>query len=56
MRRDHESGDVGIAGDSFGTKYRKSGTESDKAFHVPVNEDYLFDVDVERRELAPAYW
>lgn len=23
---------------------------------VPVNEDYLFDVDVEHRELAPAYW
>ncbi|KAI9791152.1 MAG: hypothetical protein M1835_000518 [Candelina submexicana] len=23
---------------------------------VPVNEDYLFDVDIERRELAPAYW
>lgn len=23
---------------------------------VPVNEDYLFDVDVEARELAPAYW
>ncbi|SMR54434.1 unnamed protein product [Zymoseptoria tritici ST99CH_1E4] len=23
---------------------------------VPVNEDYLFDVDVSRRELAPAYW
>ena len=23
---------------------------------VPVNEDYLFDVDVERRELDPAYW
>jgi hypothetical protein len=23
---------------------------------VPVNEDYLFDVDVESRELAPAYW
>ncbi|CAK3906654.1 related to phosphatidic acid-preferring phospholipase A1, contains DDHD domain [Lecanosticta acicola] len=23
---------------------------------VPVNEDYLFDVDVEQRELAPAYW
>ncbi|KAK2762779.1 hypothetical protein FQN54_000953 [Arachnomyces sp. PD_36] len=23
---------------------------------VPVNEDYLFDVDVKRRELAPAYW
>ena len=23
---------------------------------VPVNEDYLFDVDVERRELGPSYW
>jgi hypothetical protein len=23
---------------------------------VPVNEDYLFDVDVEKRELEPAYW
>lgn len=23
---------------------------------VPVNEDYLFDVDIERRELAPIYW
>ena len=23
---------------------------------VAVNEDYLFDVDIERRELAPAYW
>lgn len=23
---------------------------------VPVNEDFLFDVDIEKRELAPAYW
>lgn len=23
---------------------------------VPVNEDFLFDVDIERRELAPTYW
>ncbi|CAI6335381.1 unnamed protein product [Periconia digitata] len=23
---------------------------------VPVNEDYLFDVELETRELAPAYW
>ncbi|KAI0440241.1 DDHD domain-containing protein, partial [Xylaria telfairii] len=23
---------------------------------VPVNEDFLFDVNVERRELAPVYW
>lgn len=25
-------------------------------FTVPVNEDNLFDVDIERRELIPAYW
>lgn len=24
--------------------------------HVPVNEDFLFDVDVLQRELAPVYW
>ena len=23
---------------------------------VPVNEDFLFDVDIDNRELAPAYW
>ncbi|PGH04758.1 hypothetical protein AJ79_06979 [Helicocarpus griseus UAMH5409] len=23
---------------------------------VPVNEDYLFDVDIQNRELGPAYW
>ncbi|KAJ5102882.1 hypothetical protein N7532_003411 [Penicillium argentinense] len=26
------------------------------ATKVAVNEDYLFDVDVEQRELSPAYW
>lgn len=28
----------------------------EKRTKVPVNEDYLFDVEVETRELAPAYW
>ncbi|KAF2174192.1 hypothetical protein M409DRAFT_16462 [Zasmidium cellare ATCC 36951] len=38
-------------------KKRKPNTEDKPGhFNVPVNEDYLFDVDVERRELAPAYW
>jgi hypothetical protein len=23
---------------------------------VPVHEDFLFDVDIEKRELAPVYW
>lgn len=31
-------------------------TEKGGSIKVPVNEDFLFDVDVERRELAPAYW
>ncbi|KAK1068192.1 hypothetical protein LTR74_005897 [Friedmanniomyces endolithicus] len=30
--------------------------DEDQTVKVPVNEDYLFDVDVRRRELAPAYW
>ncbi|KAK3669617.1 hypothetical protein LTR78_010492 [Recurvomyces mirabilis] len=30
--------------------------ETGRAVKVPVNEDYLFDVDVGERELAPAYW
>ncbi len=31
-------------------------TEKGGKIKVPVNEDYLFDVDIERRELAPTYW
>jgi hypothetical protein len=47
--------DPGVAGD-YGTKLRKTGDEGARGVRVPVNEDYLFDVDVERRELAPSYW
>ncbi|KAL4949150.1 DDHD domain-containing protein [Aspergillus filifer] len=28
----------------------------DEPVKVPVNEDYLFDVNINRRELGPAYW
>ncbi|UQC75779.1 DDHD domain-containing protein [Colletotrichum lupini] len=31
------------------------GTQTPKT-RVPVNEDYLFDVDIENRELGPVYW
>lgn len=31
-------------------------TEKGGSTKVPVNEDFLFDVDVQNRELAPAYW
>ena len=30
--------------------------ESPTTTKVPVNEDYLFDVEIETRELAPSYW
>lgn len=40
---------------SSGTGSHKSLKDGGK-FKVPVNEDYLFDVDVNRRELGPAYW
>ena len=28
----------------------------DEEVKVPVNEDYLFDVDIRSRELSPVYW
>ena len=38
----------------------QSGEYSSSSFttgvKVPVNEDYLFDVNVDERELTPAYW
>lgn len=33
-----------------------TGKEQGGRVKVPVNEDFLFDVDVENRELAPSYW
>lgn len=33
-----------------------TGVTTPKTVKVPVNEDFLFDVDIERRELAPVYW
>jgi len=62
---------VDLTGDDLGSGPGSSTPRSDKQTNrsietandddrptvkVPVNEDYLFDVDVERRELGPAYW
>ncbi|KAL5458907.1 hypothetical protein PMIN07_005962 [Paraphaeosphaeria minitans] len=32
------------------------GKEPETSTTVPVNEDYLFDVEIETRELSPVYW
>jgi hypothetical protein len=34
----------------------QSNSTPPKTTKVPVNEDYLFDVEIETRELAPSYW
>ena len=49
------------AGDDLASQHTKLGDGAGNpcARHgpvVPVNEDYLFDVDIEDRELKPAYW
>ena len=35
---------------------RRKQEVSDEEAKVPVNEDYLFDVDILKRELSPVYW
>lgn len=50
----------GDLGERPGSRQQKK--EKDKERHgldvgkIPVNEDYLFDVDIIKRELAPVYW
>ena len=61
-----KAGDEGDRGDantrkkhgSRGNTSINEATSSEKggAVKVPVNEDFLFDVDIEARELAPTYW
>lgn len=43
--------------DSTDTSTSGKATENGQVTsRVPVNEDYLFDVDIEKRELEPVYW
>ncbi|RDL37465.1 uncharacterized protein BP5553_04898 [Venustampulla echinocandica] len=44
------------AGGSSNTSLNVPGQEEHPGVRVPVQEDFLFDVDIERRELAPVYW
>lgn len=44
--------DIGDLSDAARTTSRHKGS----GVKVPVNEDFLFDVDIEDRELAPVYW
>lgn len=53
-----ESGDIGQIRSLHEAHAQKdsSGRDNHPTAKVPVNEDYLFDVDIDKRELAPAYW
>ena len=55
-----ESGDIAMTGvetiTAPNTSLQSCGDSAESPVKVPVNEDYLFDVDVRERELGPAYW
>ena len=52
-----ESGGIADLGSTKNTSINDStGQEQGGAVKVPVNEDFLFDVDIDNRELAPTYW
>lgn len=42
--------------DGDGAGVAKKASDQGEHLKIPVNEDYLFDVDIQDRELAPAYW
>ncbi|KAJ8123571.1 hypothetical protein ONZ43_g518 [Nemania bipapillata] len=42
-----DSPDAGLGGDTSSTL---------SGLQIPVNEDFLFDVNIEQRELTPVYW
>lgn len=53
--RHMEGGDLG-SGDLRATGADSGKVGVEESLEVPVNEDYLFDVDIKKRELAPVYW
>ncbi|KKA28023.1 hypothetical protein TD95_003692, partial [Thielaviopsis punctulata] len=42
--------------ESLDSDEQGSGQDLNAGVKVPVNEDYLFDVDIAKRELGPVYW
>jgi hypothetical protein len=62
MNHQNEEGRLGLsnkaAGGKDNTSMNEAGNLEDAGgkLKVPVNEDFLFDVDIEKRELAPVYW
>jgi hypothetical protein len=59
-RKDEEfdDGDPSSAGQKTNTSMQEAGLDDNSGgkIRVPVQEDFLFDVDIEQRELSPVYW
>ncbi|KUJ15759.1 uncharacterized protein LY89DRAFT_647727 [Mollisia scopiformis] len=60
-----DDGDIGSGAQSASSAGKKPNTSMNEAgldeqaggkVRVPVHEDFLFDVDIEERELCPVYW
>lgn len=54
-----DNSDIGVRPLNAGNKQANEAGEEERPSgktKVPVQEDYLFDVDIERRELLPVYW
>ncbi len=51
-------GDASSAGNKPNTSMHEAGQDEQAGgkVRVPVHEDFLFDVDIEERELSPVYW
>lgn len=45
-----------LPGSRRGLSSEAEASDKEAGTQVPVNEDWLFDVDIEKRELAPVYW
>lgn len=55
---DINEGDPSSAGKKTNTSMQEAGLDESAGgkVRVPVHEDFLFDVDIEQRELCPVYW
>lgn len=51
-----QAGPSDAAKPSRGPTTRQTASAAKTGIRVPVNEDFLFHVDIEERELAPVYW
>ena len=57
-KKEEENEDPSSAGKKGNTSMNEAGHDENAGgkIRVPVHEDFLFDVDIEQRELSPVYW